>query len=255
MSIYLGECLWSELPLYRISYPSRSQDFWLRLDLDEQLRFDVHIESLYKKISKRIGILNRIKAYLPRTERILCNNSLIKPLILYFSVTWTSCCSHDNINKIFKLQKCCVRIILDAQQHHGTVDLFNILGWVPYNIESDIKRCLMAYKRIMGTCPAYINEQLELNNSQHGRNTRGANLTILPRGYIREKERGRTFSATTSRCWNHLPLKLRASQSLNTLNNALYKHFKSSQLRDKNFYSFFRLFIFRSRELSKMFYL
>ena len=112
----------------------------------------------------------------------------------------------------------------------------------------------MAYKRIMGTCPAYINEQLELNNSQHGRNTQGANLTILPRGYIREKEGGRAFSATTSRCWDHLPLKLRASQSVNTLNNALYKHFKSSQLRDKNFYSFLRLFIFRSRELSKMFY-
>ena len=221
MNIYLGECLWTELSLYSISYLSSSQDFWLRLDLDEQLRFDVHIESLCKKISKRIGILNRIKAYLPRTERILCNNSLIKPLILYFSVTWTSCCSHDNINKIFKLQKCCVRIILDTQQHHGTVDLFNILGWVPYNIESGIKRCLMAYRRIMSTCPAYINELLELNNSQHGRNTQGANLTILPRGYIREKEGGRTFSATTSRCWNHLPLKQRASQSVNTLNNAL----------------------------------
>ena len=65
----------------------------------------------------------------------------------------------------------------------------------------------------MGTCPAYINEQLELNNSQHSRNTRGANLTILPRRYIREKEGGRTFSATTSRWWNHLPLKQRASES------------------------------------------
>ena len=74
-----------------------SQDFWLRLDLDEQLSFDVHIDSLCKKISKRIGILNRIKAYLPRTERILYDNSLIKPLILYCSVTRTSCCSHDNI--------------------------------------------------------------------------------------------------------------------------------------------------------------
>ena len=98
----------------------------------------------------------------------------------------------------------------------------------------------MIYKRIMGTCPAYINEQLELNNSQHSRNTRGANLTILPRRYIREKEGGRTFSATTSRCWNHLPLKLRASQSANNLKNASYKHFKSCQLRDKIFYSFFR---------------
>ena len=64
------------------------------------------------------------------------------------------------------------------------------LGWVPYNIEFDIKRCLMAYNRIMGTCPVYINEQLELNNSQHSRNTQGANLTILPRRYIREKDVG-----------------------------------------------------------------
>ena len=91
----------------------------------------------------------------------------------------------------------------------------------------------------MGTCTAYINELLELNNSQHSRNKRGANLTILPVRYIREKEGSRTFSATTSRCWNHLPLKLRASQYVNILNeNALYKHFKSSQLRDKIFTPF-----------------
>ena len=80
-----------------------SQDFWLRLDLDEQLSFDVHIDYLCKKTSKRIGILNRIKAYLPRTELILYDNSLIKPLILYCSVTRTSCFSHDNICNIFKL--------------------------------------------------------------------------------------------------------------------------------------------------------
>ena len=37
----------------------------LSLELDEQLSFDVHIDSLCKKLSKRIGILNKIKAYLP----------------------------------------------------------------------------------------------------------------------------------------------------------------------------------------------
>ena len=71
--------------------------------------------------------------------------------------------------KVFKLQKRCARIILDAQQRHGTVDLFNTLKWVPFNI--DIKRCLMAQKRIIGICPAYKNELLQLNNSQHSRNT------------------------------------------------------------------------------------
>ena len=43
----------------------------LGVELDEQLTFDLHIDSFGKKISKRIGILNRFKAYLPRTERIL----------------------------------------------------------------------------------------------------------------------------------------------------------------------------------------
>ena len=75
----------------------------LGLELDEELSFDIHIDSLCKKISNRIGILNRIKAYLPRAERILYYDSLIKPLILYCSVTWTSCCSHNNISKIFRL--------------------------------------------------------------------------------------------------------------------------------------------------------
>ena len=40
----------------------------LGLELDEQLTFDVHIDFLCKKLSKRIGILNRIKTYLPRAE-------------------------------------------------------------------------------------------------------------------------------------------------------------------------------------------
>ena len=205
----------------------------LGLELDEELSFDIHIDSLCKKISKRIGTLNRIKAYLPRAERILYYNSLIKPLILYCSVTWTSCCSHDNLSKIFRLQKRCARVVLDARQRHDTVDLFNTLGWVPYYIETDIRRCTIAHKRIMGACPLYINDLLRLNNSQHNMNTRGANFTILPIRFNRAKEGGCTFSATTTKCWNHLPLKLRASSSVNILKNALYKHFNLSQLRNK----------------------
>ena len=79
---------------------------------------------------------------------------------------------------------------------------------------------------------AYINGLLHLNNSQHSRNTpRGANFTILPRKYTREKEGGRTFSVTTSKCWNHLAIKLCTSQSVNILKNALYKHFKLGWLK------------------------
>ena len=159
----------------------------------------------------------------------------MKSLILYCSVTWTSCCSQDNIDKIFKLQKRCALIILNTQKHHSSVDLFNTLGWVSYYVESDIKRCLIAYKRIMGACPECINELLELNSSQYSRNTRGANLNILPKGCKRGKEGGRTFSVTISKCWNHLPLKICSSLSINILESVLYEQIISSQLRDRNF--------------------
>ena len=47
-----------------------------------------------------------------------------------------------------------------------------------------------------------------------------------------------TSRCSTSRCWNHLPIKLRTSQSVNILKNPLYKRFKLSQLRNKCFTSF-----------------
>ena len=191
-----------------------------------------------KKVSKRIGILNRIKGYLPRSERILYCNSLIEPLILFCSITWISCCSQDNIDKIFKLQKCYARIILGAQKEHSSVDLFNTLGWGPYYVESDIKRCLIAFKRISGAYPDYVSELLQLNSSKHSRNTQGANLNILPRRYNRAKEGGRRFSVTNSKCWNHLPLKIRSSSSVNILESALYKQIKLTQFRDRIFTPF-----------------
>ena len=90
------------------------------------------------------------------------------------------------------LQKGCARVILGAQKYHCSVhvDLFNTLGWVPYYVETDIKRCLIAYKRISGTCSDYINDLLELNSSQHSTNTRGANLNIWPTRYNKAKRGG-----------------------------------------------------------------
>jgi len=93
----------------------------------------------------------------------------------------------------------------------------------------------------MAACPLYINNLLRLNN-QHNRNTRGTNFTILPIRFDRAKEGGHTFSATTIKCWNHLPLKLRASSSVNILKNALYKHFKLSQRKNKIFTPFLNNF-------------
>ncbi|CAB4027448.1 Hypothetical predicted protein, partial [Paramuricea clavata] len=98
----------------------------LGFNIDEDLNFDTHVDIMAMKLSKRIGILKSIKSYLPRNERILFYNAMIKPLFLYCSITWTNC-SKNNITKLFKLQKRCARIILDAEPRHSSINLFNNL--------------------------------------------------------------------------------------------------------------------------------
>ena len=97
---------------------------------------------------------------------------------------------------------------------------------------------MIAFKRISGAYPDYVSELLQLNSSKHSRNTQGANLNILPRRYNRAKEGGRRFSVTNSKCWNHLPLKIRSSSSVNILESALYKQTKLTQFRDRIFTPF-----------------
>ena len=43
----------------------------LGLDLDSEMTFTCHVENLCKKLSKWIGVLNRIKSCLPLKQRIL----------------------------------------------------------------------------------------------------------------------------------------------------------------------------------------
>ena len=50
------------------------------------------------------------------TDSVIYNLDKTRLTVWFLSiVTWISCCSQDNIDEIFKLQKRCARIILDAQ--------------------------------------------------------------------------------------------------------------------------------------------
>ena len=76
----------------------------LGVRLDQDLNFDEHVDSVCNKLSKRIGLLRTIKHLLPKQERIILYNSIIKPTLMYGSVVWTKT-SNENIRRAFRLQK------------------------------------------------------------------------------------------------------------------------------------------------------
>ena len=56
------------------------------LDIDVQLSFTCHVDKVCKKLSKRIGILTKIKTCLPLKQQIIFYNAMIKPVITYAMV-------------------------------------------------------------------------------------------------------------------------------------------------------------------------
>ena len=57
---------------------------------------------------------------------------MIKETMMYGSSAWVST-SVDNLNKVFRLQKCSARVILKVDARANSVDLFRELNWLSFS--------------------------------------------------------------------------------------------------------------------------
>ena len=85
----------------------RVQNFnLLGVTLQDNLILDSHIKIISIKRSKMIGILNKLKHFLPLNIKVTLYNSLMLPHINYGLMIWGFKC-----NRIIKLQEKAIRII------------------------------------------------------------------------------------------------------------------------------------------------
>ena len=132
----------------------------LRMIIDEDLTYEVHVDKLCNKLSKQLGLLRHISPYLNKNQRIIFFNAVIKPLLMYASTVWTSC-NKEVLETVLCMQKRAARIFLEAQRTSRAVTLLNNLSWIPFYNEAYIKRCELAFKRINGTqLPDYLSASL-----------------------------------------------------------------------------------------------
>ena len=106
----------------------------LGLEIDSELSFTYHVEKLCKKLSRLdwIGVLNeKIRSCLPTKQRLLYYNTMIRSVLHYVSLIWTSC-DKENLSRVFKLQKRAARVISHANNQASSVKLFNSLQWLPF---------------------------------------------------------------------------------------------------------------------------
>ena len=193
---------------------------FLGVYLDTKLSFKYHVKYISTKLAKSIGILNKLKYYLPQDVMRTLYLSFVQPYFIYAIQCWYSTYS-NNTNCAVVLQKRAIRIITNSDYLAHTSPLFKVQGILKIGDLFKIQVLLYMFKTIKGN---YDNKLLSLLSYQtdiHDHNTRNANLFRLP-----------NFKKSISRfslqyrgpaLWNVLPSNIRETSSINKF---------KSQLRD-----------------------
>ena len=95
----------------------------LGLEIDNMHSFNLHVKMICKRLSLQIAVLRKIRVFLLLSQRLVYYNAIIRPVLSYVSVIWSSC-EKELLNRVLKLQKRAARVILYADRQASSVALF-----------------------------------------------------------------------------------------------------------------------------------
>jgi hypothetical protein len=111
-------------PLVLIRKPwERGCNCLLGILIDKNLSWKHHIDVIATKISKSVGLIAKLRHFLPRSILINIYQSLIYPYLTYGITAWGQACK-THLDKILILQKRVIRMMFFADRCDHAVPLF-----------------------------------------------------------------------------------------------------------------------------------
>jgi len=155
------------------------------------------------KISKGVGILHKLKSYLPSKCLRLLYYTLVHPHLNYCLLTWMNTCKTNKV-RLLKLQKKAVRSILHKSSKEPSLPLFKSIKILPVNE-------LIYYR---GGIFIFSHRYFMYGFAIHGHSTRTASNCRT--SYSRTETSKLSLYGQTSNIWNRIPdnVKTVASVSL-----------------------------------------
>ena len=133
---------------------------FLGIILDDNLKWNSHINMIAKKISKTIGIMKKIKKYLPTSALLNIYNALVSPHLNYGIIIWGG-----QTNRIFKLQKTAVRITTKNKYNAHTSQLFRQLRILKIHDLCALHGFKFCFKFENNVLPDYFLSEMLLRNT------------------------------------------------------------------------------------------
>ena len=149
---------------------------YLGFNFDQNMNFKSHVNKVSNKISKTIGLLNRVKRILPKYSLLTLYNSLILPHFTYGILVWGY-----KINLLFKLQKKAIRTICNSKYNSHTEPLFKDLQLLKVQDLLKLNEFKFYYKLKNELLPSYMRQMFTQISEIHQYPTRMNTLLSIPK--------------------------------------------------------------------------
>jgi len=198
------------------------QTKFLGIHIDENLTWRSHIDNVAKSISRGIGILYKLKYFVPEKILFSLYCTLILPHINYCVLVWGNA-AKKYLEKIYKLQKKALRIVSDSNYRSHSAPLFKRYNQLNVYDIYKLDRIIFMYKHFHNQLPVAFNTFF--TKHVHVYQTRNTDNYILPK--TKTKFALKSVRNTGPNQWNTLSEELKHAKSTNIIKS----HIKSETIQ------------------------
>ena len=198
---------------------------FLGVCVDNKLSWKSHIENICKIISRNIGVMNRLKYYLPSSALLTLYSSMILPYLNYGILAWGNT-YQTLLDKLFLLQKKALRIVFNLHPREHTEALFfdhKILKIKDLYV-FQLGQFMFNYN--VNFLPKIFHDLFYRNSHVHNYPTRRSDEFHLP--LMRTAHAQNTFLYTGPTLWNNLDNSLKDSPKFVTFKYKFRKYLLST---------------------------
>ena len=179
---------------------------FLCIVIEEHLNWALHISHLCNIIARNVGILQKLRYFIPTYVLKILYHSLILSHLQYCTLLWANS-YRSHLHKLRLLQKKAIRIISNTDYLAHSSKLFLNLKLLKLDDLMKFQLGTFMYKLKYNKLPNVIPHMFVTNENIHSHNTRNKNGYLIPS--VRTNCRKFTVGYAGPILWNSFPQKLR----------------------------------------------
>jgi len=195
---------------------------FLGIIIDKNLTWKTHVYKVCNTVSKKIGILYRIRHFVSRKVLVMLYNAFILPHMTYGLEVWGAA-NKTNLNSVLILQKRIARVLAFKDYRHPSAPLFLELKLLDIYKQYRYMICVFMHDLINNNLPHRFTDYFSFINHPYETRTKSkCNINVTK---FQTNVGKQSISYSGPDLWNQLPISLRQNKKRKSFCNALKQYY------------------------------